>query len=54
MVPIEIKVECWSEFRQEWVDADISRFTQAIEYFFWVSKWVREGQQVRVTIGEPT
>lgn len=49
MIPVE--VECWSEFRKEWVDAGLE-FSSTIEYIYWVSKWVREGQMVRVTLGE--
>jgi len=49
VVPVE--VECWSHSWGGWVDVDPDPLQEPVELIFWVSKWVREGQRVRVTLG---
>lgn len=49
MVPV--RVECLDEARAIWVDGTPSQ--DPIELLFWIGKWIREGQVVRVTVGVP-
>ncbi len=47
----EMKIECWDEIRAIWVDG--TPYQDPIELMFWFAKWAREGQTVRITLGEP-
>lgn len=46
---MRVLIECLDKRTNEWIDVDQHFDDDFLEALFWVAKWIREGQDVRIT-----